>query len=505
MKYQYHRCPYDVKEAICEMNHIDASGLDVSGFQVDPDLPLIQTFREAILSVRDRRFFIVGDYDCDGICATAIMKRLLEKLGISVNYYIPSRSKDGYGLNERIVQTAIDNHFDVLMCVDNGVKAVDALNKAREAGIMTVVIDHHEYQDPPEVDLFLHPDLFPHPYEDMCAAGLCALLANSIEEDDLFTVLGGLATLADMVSVFGYNRYLLKEMLKKLKHGHFPSISGLLGRNEPSFENLSFQVIPKINAVSRMESRLNVNHVVRYLLDPDEAMKYLPVIEEINRSRKQLTKEMASVAERLSCTDSDVILIHSETFFEGLCGLVANRLMYRFSKPVIVLSEGEGLLKGSGRSPKGSDLYTYLKETEGVFEAYGGHAQAIGVTLKQENLSQLAEYIKTHPFIYEEAVQNVLVLSQERIGQDLYDELEGLRPFGPGFEEPLIGIEDPQIKKRLLISGNYPKFILEEKLDAISFDPSMKESEFDLMVGRLKKDDYHKGSFSLIIEDLIQF
>ena len=505
MKYQYHRCSSDVKEAICEMNHIDRSGLDVSGFRVDTGLSLIGQFRDRILSVRDRHFFIVGDYDCDGICATAIMKRMLEKLGISVNYYIPSRSKEGYGLNEKIVQTAIDNRFEVLLCVDNGVKAIDALKKAKEAGIMTIVIDHHEYQEAPQADLFLHPDLFPQPYEDMCAAGLCALLANSIEEDDLYTVLGGLATLADMVSVFGYNRYLLKQMLKKLQTGHFPTVSNLLGRSEVSFENLSFQVIPKINAVSRMESRLNVNHVVRYLLEPEESRKYLPVIEEINRSRKQLTKEMASVAERLSCIDSDVILIHSETFFEGLCGLVANRLMYRFGKPVVVLSEGEGLLKGSGRSPKGSDLYTYLKETEELFEAYGGHAQAIGVTLKQENLPQLIEYINVHPFVYEDAVQNVLVLPQDQIGPKLYEELEELRPFGPGFEEPLIGIEDPEIRKRFLLSGNYPKFLLEDHLDAISFDPSMKDVGFNMMLGRLKKDDYRKGNFSLIIEDLVEF
>lgn len=505
MSYLYHAGTSDLRSQICEMNQVDIAQLDVSGFSADMGLDLLRRFRETVLSLKDSHFFIVGDYDCDGICATAILKRLLDKLDIRSNYYIPSRSKEGYGLNDRIVQTAIDNSFDVLVCVDNGVKAVEPLIKARNAGIRTIVIDHHEYQEEPPADLFLHPDLFPAEYADMCAAGLCALLANSFVRDDLFTVYGGLATLADIVTVFGYNRSLLKEMIDLLRNKTILPIQHLLGRNEVSYDNLSFQVIPKINAVSRMESRMNVNHVVRYLLDPEEAQKYLPVIEDINRSRKQMTKEMAAVAERLSHPETDVILVHSEAFPEGLCGLVANRLMYRFGKPVIVLSEGEGLLKGSGRSPKGSDLYAYLKQIEGTFAAYGGHAQAIGLTLERNRLPELTDFIEKHPFIYEEAAQNVLILEQERIDEGLYEELEELKPFGPGFEEPLIGIRDPRIERKIIVSNSYPKFILGENLDAISFDPALRNAQFDLMIGRLKKDDYHRDRFSLIIEDLVEF
>ncbi|MEE3409201.1 MAG: DHH family phosphoesterase, partial [Erysipelotrichaceae bacterium] len=206
MKYVFYENGISLKDTICQINGVELSSLDVSDFKVD-DLKILNDFKDHLLSLKDKRFFIVGDYDCDGICATAIMKRLFDDLNIASNYYIPSRAKEGYGLNMRIVDTAADHGFDVLLCVDNGIIANEQLRHARERGLHTLVIDHHEYQDDPDCDAFLHPNLFDEKYADMCAAGLCALLSSSIREDDLTLVYGGLATLAVMVQVLGYNRY----------------------------------------------------------------------------------------------------------------------------------------------------------------------------------------------------------------------------------------------------------------------------------------------------------
>ena len=304
----------------------------------------------------NKKIYIYGDYDCDGICATTIMMKLLSDLKIKANYYIPSRSKEGYGLNDKIVDTAVENGFDVLLCVDNGIVAADQLNKARLAGLLTFVIDHHEYKQLPDCDGILHPDLFPEKYHDMCAAGICALLANSFKEDSLNFAYGGLATLADMVSVFDYNRYLMKKMLTVLKNEDIYPIKFLLGA-DISYENLSYNVIPKINAVSRLDEYMNVNYVVRYLLDNSNGcQKYLNKIETINTQRKELSKAMAGKAKRLMDERHDLVIVRSDSFKEGLCGLIANRLMNECGKAVLVLSESDEELKGSGRAPKGADL-----------------------------------------------------------------------------------------------------------------------------------------------------
>ena len=282
MKYVFYENGISLKDTICQINGVELSSLDVSDFKVD-DLKILNDFKDHLLSLKDKRFFIVGDYDCDGICATAIMKRLFDDLKIASNYYIPSRAKEGYGLNMRIVDTAADHGFDVLLCVDNGIIANEQLRHARERGLHTLVIDHHEYRDDPDCDAFLHPNLFDEKYADMCAAGLCALLSSSIREDDLTLVYGGLATLADMVQVLGYNRYLLNTMLSSLKSKDIYPISYLMKSKDYDYETLSFEVIPKINAVSRMDDSLNVNYVVRYLLsERRDCAMYLPKIEEIN-------------------------------------------------------------------------------------------------------------------------------------------------------------------------------------------------------------------------------
>ena len=506
MSYRFNTANSAIIDRVCEINNISAQNLDISNFKPDYEIDLLKDFKEKILSLKDKRFFIVGDYDCDGICATAIMKKLLDDLKISNNYYIPSRSKEGYGLNEKIVDTAIENGFDVLLCVDNGVVAKEELLKARNNKITTLVIDHHEYSDIPDVDGLLHPVLFPEEYDDMCAGGLCALLSNSFRYDEYTTVLGGLATLADMVRVFGYNRFLLKEMIALLNNNIFVPINYLSGTSLFTYEGLSFNVIPKINAISRLEEKMNVNHMVRFLLNyNDEANQYLNTIEAINKQRKELTKSMVSLSQRLIDDSKDVIVLKSDVFVEGLCGLIANRLMYEYNKPVIILSVCGTQLKGSGRSPKGSNLYAYLKNTENLFTAFGGHAQAVGLSIDDDKYDSFIEYIDNNSFTYPEIEKDVLVIRQNDIDESLIEQLDMLKPFGSGFEEPLIGINELQIEKSIIISKGYPKFILNDNLEAIGFNSEFAHKQFNMIIGKLKRDDYYHNKLSMIIEDLIEF
>ena len=456
MKYRYNSDDLSLKERICRINGVSPEKLDTSGFHPDQEMEVLKSFRQKLLSYRDKRFFIVGDYDCDGICATVIMKRLLDWLQIANNYYIPSRSKDGYGINDRIVSTAIENGFEVILCVDNGITAGQQLKVARDAGLVVLILDHHEYSDSPEADAYLHPDLFPETYSDMCAGGLCALVANGFRDDVLSTIYGGLATLADMVSVFGYNRYLMKEMLHLLHEKEILPLNYLAGSKDIDYDVLSYQVIPKINAVSRMDEKMNVNYVVRYLLENNsDCMVYLNRIEEINKSRKELSRQMFSLAERIMDPNEKVIAVCSEAFKEGLCGLIANRIMYEFQKPALVFSKNGRELKGSGRSPTGSDLYSYLKNVEDLFLTFGGHEQAVGLSLDEVKLPVLLDYISKNDLQIEEQIRDVVLLEQEEIDFALLDQLEELKPFGPDFSEPLFGIKDPVIVKTYSSAGRF--------------------------------------------------
>ncbi|MBO4919798.1 MAG: DHH family phosphoesterase [Erysipelotrichaceae bacterium] len=504
MKYRFNTDDLSLKERVCRINGIDPERLDTSHFLPDYDLEVLKDFRETLLSYKDKRFFIVGDYDCDGICATVIMKRLLDDLQIRNNYYIPSRSRDGYGISERIVDTAIENGFEVILCVDNGITANIQLSKARETGIKVLIIDHHEYSESPKADAWLHPDLFPDQYADMCAGGICCLLSNSFRYDVLTTVYGGLATLADMVSVYGYNRYLMKEMLRLLNEEEILPIRYLAGTDEIDYDTLSYQVIPKINAVSRLDDRMNVNYVVRYLLDASSrCMIYLNRIEEINRTRKEMTRQMSALAERTCDSSRNVIVVCSEAFKEGLCGLIANRMMYEYQKPVIVLARNGEELKGSGRSPKGSDLYLYLKQAEDLFLTYGGHENAVGLSLEADRLDDLLNYISGHEILLEEQTRDVIVMDQDEFGFDLLKDMEELKPFGTDFPEPLMGIRDPGILRTYRSAGRFMKYTLNERLDAIDFRCSENDKCFSMFIGRIKKDDYRSSKLSFVIEETL--
>ena len=248
---------------------------------------------------------------------------------------------------------------------------------------------------------------------------------------------------------------------------------------------------------------MNVNYVVRYLLDDSAScMKYLNKIEEINVTRKDLTLQMSELAKRLADETKDFMIIRSEVFKEGLCGLIANRLLSQYNRPILILAQSDGILKGSGRAPEGFDMFGYLNEIRDLFTAYGGHSQAVGLSMDADRFDELEEFIETHPFDFKADDKDALYFKQEDLDNGLLEELKQMKPYGTGFKEPLLCI-DGNYRKKYSIKGIYPKFILNEKLEAISFNTALANREFTMMLGHLKPDNYHKGNLSFVIEDLI--
>ena len=499
MEYRYHKG--NILDNIYLINNITKSDLEIDRFDNMDYHESLLDFKNKLLSIKDKHVLIVGDYDCDGICATTITKRLLEHLGINNSYYIPSRIDEGYGLCEKIVSIAHKHHYDVIITVDNGVSATSSISLANSLGIKVMIIDHHEYVDIPDCYGFIHPNLLDKDFNKLSAGALCYLLSTLFYEDDYSLVLGGLSILSDMVGVLNYNRYLLKKMMNILNTSDMYQIK-LLNGASIDYDSLSFNAIPKINAVSRMG--YNANILVKYFLsDKDECIKLLDSINKINDYRKNETKTECDLALSMLNRKDKLALIVSSEFKEGICGLIANRISLNYDVPCIVFSKKDGLLKGSGRSRENFNIYEYLSNTRDLFTSFGGHGQACGVCIEESKLDDLKAYIDTHKLNMLDYHKDVISVDQGDIDLDLFEKIDSLKPFGIDFKEPLIHIKDFEYKSKFLIKNKYPKFTVDNKLSAISFNEYDSYRQFSDLYAYIRKDDYHAGAVSLLIEDLL--
>lgn len=499
MEYRYHQG--NLLDNIYLINNIQKSDLEIDRFDNINYHQSLFDFKDKLLTLKDKHILIVGDYDCDGICATTITKRLLEHLGINNSYYIPSRIDEGYGLSEKIVSIAHKHRYDVIITVDNGVSATSSISLANSLGIKVMIIDHHEYVDIPDCYGFIHPNLLDKDFNKLSAGALCYLLSTLFYEDDYSLVLGGLSILSDMVGVLNYNRYLLKKMMNVLNTSDMYQIK-LLNGASIDYDSLSFNAIPKINAVSRMG--YNANILVKYFLsDKDECIKLLDSINKINDYRKNETKSECDLALSMLNRKDKLALIVSSEFKEGICGLIANRISLNYDVPCIVFSKKDGLLKGSGRSRENFNIYEYLLDTKELFTSFGGHGQACGVCLDESKLDDLKAYINTHKLNMLDYHKDVISVDQGDIDLDLFEKIDSLKPFGIDFKEPLIHIKDFEYKSKFLIKNKYPKFTVDNKLTAISFNEYDSYRQFNDIYAYIRKDDYHQGALSLLIDDVL--
>lgn len=487
-----------IEEEILKINGLSLKDLDVSNFKLDLNQEVLLNFKNKIIEYQDLNFFIVGDYDFDGISSTTIICRLFDELKIKHNYYIPSRIKEGYGVNSEIVDRAKEYNFDVLLLLDNGIVAYDEIDYAKSLGLKVMVVDHHEYNKLPKADAILHPTLLNKDYTDACTAGLSYLVSSLFIENEYSLVLAGIGSLADMVSVLGYNRYLIKKANELLNTGRFSNINLLNKKRTYTYQDLSFNVIPKINAVSRLG--YNANRLVSFFMaDGKTAFNMVKDLELINDERKKLTASMNIKANEL-VDDKDILVIVDESFNEGLCGIVSARLTNDYNKPTLVLSKSDDILKGSGRSTNTFNLYEYLCNIKDIFETFGGHEKALGLSIKEENLNKLLDYIDKNHVEFKEEEKVVLLL--EDIDYDTYLNIESLMPFGTNFKEPLYGIKNKGFE-RYVVSNKYPKYVINKNCEAILFNSDKDIEDFDYLIGKIQKDNYHPNAVSILIEDLV--
>lgn len=406
-------------------------------------------------AIQEKSILIVGDYDVDGIMASKIALFICEQSGVEVvDVYIPNRFTDGYGLNEAIVKRAIEDGFDLILTVDNGVSAYEAIDYARANGVEVLLTDHHHMKElVPDANLILHPDLGDvNEGINVCGTAVVYALARALfgNESDVLLPYVMLATLADSMPLYLLNRAFVKGGIAKwslLSDSLLNALCLRLEVDKTDATSFAWKLIPVLNAIGRMG---DVNDFADVLFWQDEATDTLvDQMIELNTIRKEETEKIIAEVMQMNL-DSPVICAESSNWHQGVLGIAASRVVEMTQKPVLLFARQETLYKGSGRSPEHFHLFEFLEQHQSYIHAFGGHAQACGLTLVGEGYEQLKECCNE---------VDVKGPNEKRLDFDitqldakdfaaLYKEIKRLAPFGNGVETPLFHVctSDQQVR-----------------------------------------------------------
>ncbi len=415
--------------------------------------PEMESFKEWMEEAKQagQKVFVAGDYDCDGIMATSIMVSGLRAFGLEVGFYIPDRIKEGYGLHPRTVRLAHEKGYQIIVTVDNGIKAAEALELAKTLGMTTIVTDHHTIEEETDCDVLIHPARLEDEFSTLCGAGVAYECVRALgQATDYHLIMAAVASIADVMPVTKQTRRLIQHGLDRLNEKKEIHISSFIKDSHVTETTLAFQVVPKINAIGRLSNMANANNVVRYLLseDPAEIMKLNAQIEQINERRKTISAQMSEQAMRQVDPGQPVNLIMSPGFHEGIIGLVAGNLMNQTGKPTIVAAKNVDGFKMSMRAPEGFDCMAFLNPFPS-FSACGGHKQAAGFSVDLDDYEAFERFIRQRGAQYEWSApleKNEIEIDESQIQIEAIESLDALRPFGPGFEMPVFKISKPAIK-----------------------------------------------------------
>ena len=390
------------------------------------------------------KIIIYGDYDCDGMMATSILKIAFKKLNYSnVGYYIPNRYIDGYGLNIANVKKFIEKDYNLIICVDNGISQFEAIKLAKDNGIEVIICDHHEVKETlPDTPYIIHPAFSNS--NTYCSGGYTSfVLATGLlgKFDNYLFALAAISIISDLMILKDENRKIIKYALNLFKKQRFIQIDMLAENNRIDENVIGGLISPKINSIGRMVENFNVNLVVKYFESDDfnEIVRIYNYIESINKERKALAANYDISALAATEADKSAIITFLDVK-EGLIGLFANKFLDLFNKPAIVFSKTleEGVLKGSVRSKAGIHVLDLFSEVKDLIIASGGHECAGGFSIKESDLDAFKEkiyaYCDNKAFL--ESVGDYINISLNEVTKENLEILENFAPFGNGFKAP---------------------------------------------------------------------
>jgi len=452
---------------------------------------------------------VVGDYDIDGVCSSYILVKSLRRFGANADVRIPDRIKDGYGINDNIINEAANDKISMIITCDNGIAAHSQMELARKLGIKVIITDHHEvYQEDgkdylPVADVVINPKRSEckYPFKSICGALVAyklmeymfeRLYGKKMYEDgelsDLLEV-AAIATIGDVMPLVDENRVLVKHGLKSLMNTKNLGLralikaTGMEGKKISAY-SIGFVIGPCLNAGGRLENALVALNMFMSE-SSDEANEYAMHLKELNDERKDLTAMNVKVAVELAereYADDDILVIYLENCHESIAGIIAGRVREALGKPTIILTDAfgeDGMIKGSGRSIESYNMFEALYEVKDIFEKFGGHHMAAGMSLKKDRLDEFRKRLnKNSKLTKEDFIQKIWIdvpLPFSYISLDFVRELEKLEPYGNKNEKPKFARKDIKILSKNILgkNKNVVKMVLEDddgtRLDGIYF------------------------------------
>ncbi len=415
-------------------------------------------------TVQSKPIRIVGDYDIDGVCSTYLLYQALSEVGAVVDYEIPDRIKDGYGINESIIRAAAEEGIDTILTCDNGISAIEQIKLAKDLGLTVLVTDHHDIMKEdgeevlPPADAVVNPKQKEcgYPFPEICGGMVAYKLVQALYEAfhiplekwlDMLEF-AAIATVGDVMKLQDENRIIVKEGLKRIGQTKSLGLLKLIEKNDLNKDQITayqigFVIGPCLNAGGRLQT---AKLALSLLLcqDEDEADRMALDLKELNDQRKDLTKqgtkEAVEQVEEFYINDK-VLVVYLPECHESLAGIIAGRLRERFQKPAFVLTDGEECVKGSGRSIETYHMFDALVRVKDLLLKFGGHPMAAGLSLHKDRVDEFRLRLNEQAKLTEEDfIRKIWIdvpMPLEYISEPLIEELDLLEPFGQGNEKPL--------------------------------------------------------------------
>ncbi len=491
---------------------------------------------------RKERIMVYGDYDVDGCTAVALVYKFLQQFYSNIDYYIPDRYEEGYGVSHKGIDYANETGVKLIIVLDCGIKAIEEIAYAKSLGIDFIICDHHVPDDtmPPAVAI-LNPkrsdSTYPFEHLSGCGVGFKFMQAfaknNGIPFSRLIPLLDfcAVSIASDIVPVIGENRTLAFHGLKQLNQNPSTGLKAIieicgLTNRELNMSDIVFKIGPRINASGRMQ---NGKEAVELLVEKDfkKALAEAGMINEYNEQRKdidkQMTEEANSIVEKLeSQKHMSSIVLYDENWKKGVIGIVASRLTEIYFRPTVVMTLSDGMATGSARSVAGFDIYDAIKSCRDLLENFGGHTYAAGLSLKEENIKEFRrrfqEYVSEH--IMPEQTQPILdveeVIDFKDITKKMQSDLKKFAPHGPCNPKPLFCTRNVYDYGTSKVVGRQQEHIKLELVDSkssnvmngIAFGQSAaaryikSKRSFDI-VYTIEENTYKRGEVQLQIEDIM--
>jgi single-stranded-DNA-specific exonuclease len=434
----------------------------------------------------NKKIRIIGDYDIDGICSITILYKALKKAGADVDYVVPDRIADGYGINEHLIDYALEDGIDTIITCDNGIAAISQIDYAKAKGLTVIVTDHHDIPFKEEegekillssnADAIVNPKQpdCAYPFKMLCGAGVAYKLVsllyheNGMDTKDLeeYAEFAAIATIGDVVDLRDENRVIVKYGLKHIAHTKNIGLRALIDACQLEIEHLSayhigFIIGPCMNASGRLDTAAKAIELF-LCQDRDKANHRAEELRDLNEERKEITEEQTELAieqvEKSSLGHDNVLVVYLPDCHESVAGIIAGRLRERFYKPSLVITRGEDCAKGSGRSIEGYNMFEEISKCGDLLLKYGGHPMAAGFSLEESNIDAFRTQLNTNQRLTDkELTPSVWIdvpMPLSYVTMNLVSQLHVLEPFGKGNEKPVFADKGLTVSSARLLGKN---------------------------------------------------